>query len=224
MALGLYKPGQGYWVRVMTACLVGLITVATAAWLWQQGEIIADRLPKSVWTLGLRAVAGEVAAGQKIDLIGAADRASSQPVIGSAVVQSYKPDEQAVRIHQITLLAERDVGEAVAISGPAAVGATVVSRNAVPAVEPLYIKGGLAATVIIIGAIMAYWLAGMRVRTVEFLIATDFEMKKVNWSTFREIRGSTLVVIGACVLISTALFAFDFLFKTVFQTIGVLAK
>ncbi len=208
----------------MTACLVGLITVATAAWLWQQGEIIADRLPKSVWTFGLRALSGEPGPGQKLDLIGAADRASSQPVIGSAVVQTYKPDEQSVRIHQITLAPDRDVGETVAVRGPAPLVATVVSRNAIPAVEPLYIKGGLAAVVIVAGAILAYWLAGVRPRTVEFLIATDFEMKKVNWSTFREIRGSTLVVIGACVLISVALFAFDYFFKTVFQSIGVLAK
>jgi preprotein translocase SecE subunit len=64
----------------------------------------------------------------------------------------------------------------------------------------------------------------MRPRTVDFLIATDSEMKRVNWSTPREIRGSTYVVIGACFLLAAALFIFDLIFKTVFQSMGILGN
>ncbi len=229
MALGLYKPGQGYWVRVMTACLVGLLTVATAGWLWTQGDLLAAKLPKAGYTLALRSVGGEPAPGQTLDLIGPADRVSTQPVIGTAVAKSYRAAEQAVVVSQVQMAAEkdgkvRDVSEAVAVKAAGGLEAVVRSAIAIPAVEPLYIKGGLASVAIIAGAVLAYWLAGMRPRTVDFLIATDFEMKKVNWSTFREIRGSTIVVIGACFLISASLFSFDFFFKTLFQAIGVLAK
>ena len=215
----------------MTACLVGLLTVATAGWLWTQGELVASKLPRAGYTLGLRTVGGggEPAPGQSLDLIGPADKASTQPVIGTAVVKSYKPAEQAVVVNQLQMSADkdgkaRDIAEAVAVKAAGGLEAVVRSFNAIPSVEPLYIKGGFAAAVIIAGAILAYWLAGMRVKTVEFLIATDFEMKKVNWSTFREIRGSTFVVIGACFLISASLFSFDFFFKTLFQALGVLAK
>lgn len=34
MALGIYKPGQGYWVRVLSAVGLGALILATAAWAW----------------------------------------------------------------------------------------------------------------------------------------------------------------------------------------------
>ena len=70
--------------------------------------------------------------------------------------------------------------------------------------------------------VLAFWLAGRREKTVDFLIATDFEMKKVNWSTPKEVIGATWVVIGAAVLISASLFVFDLTFRAFFKFIGIL--
>ena len=89
-------------------------------------------------------------------------------------------------------------------------------------IEPTLLSGLMASVVIIVGALVAYWLVGVRQGTVEFLIATDFEMKRVNWSTPREIIGSTYVVIAACVLVTLSLFLFDRVFENFFKLLGVL--
>ncbi|MBL1217964.1 MAG: preprotein translocase subunit SecE [Planctomycetes bacterium] len=58
--------------------------------------------------------------------------------------------------------------------------------------------------------------------TVDFCIATEGEMKKVNWTTRREIFGSTWVVI--VLALSTAMFLFlaDLIFRELFTLLGVL--
>jgi preprotein translocase subunit SecE len=57
---------------------------------------------------------------------------------------------------------------------------------------------------------------------VDFLIATDGEMKKVNWTSRRELIGSTKVVIIFMFLIAFILFAIDIIFGYFFQLIRVL--
>ena len=54
------------------------------------------------------------------------------------------------------------------------------------------------------------------------MIATEGEMKKVNWSTRREILGSTKVVIVSVIILSMILFLVDVAFMGFFILIGVL--
>ncbi len=56
----------------------------------------------------------------------------------------------------------------------------------------------------------------------DFLISTEGEMRKVNWSTRRELIGSTKVVILFMMLIGLFLFVLDILFGLAFFKIGVL--
>ena len=56
----------------------------------------------------------------------------------------------------------------------------------------------------------------------DFLIATDSEMKKVNWTTRAELIGSTKVVIVFMFLIAFILFGFDTIFGYLFWAIHVL--
>jgi preprotein translocase SecE subunit len=56
------------------------------------------------------------------------------------------------------------------------------------------------------------------------MIATEGEMKKVNWSTRREIIGSTKVVILFTILLAVILFTVDIVFMTFFAWIGVLRE
>jgi len=58
--------------------------------------------------------------------------------------------------------------------------------------------------------------------SVDFLIATDSEMKKVNWTTRKELMGSTKVVIGFVVVIAVLLLAYDLFFQLLFYLVGVL--
>jgi preprotein translocase SecE subunit len=57
---------------------------------------------------------------------------------------------------------------------------------------------------------------------VDFLIATDSEMKKVNWTSRRELIGSTKVVIGFMFSIAIVLFVLDLFFNTVFYYLHIL--
>jgi preprotein translocase SecE subunit len=235
MSLGIYKPGQGYWTRVMTACLVGVATLATAAFLWKQGEVLVERvLPKSQAALILRLETGQPVVGQTLELLADGERPGQTVKIGTGQVLRYAPEQQSVVLHNLAMEPERTAIDARRIQGEApaagAGGAGVVALSGLvdratlqPPVEPLYVQGGLAAVVILVGAVIGYWLTAVRRGTVDFLVATDFEMKKVNWSTRREIIGSTWVVIGAGVVIATSLFVFDLAFQGFFKAIGVIA-
>ncbi len=74
---------------------------------------------------------------------------------------------------------------------------------------------------VLLGGVL-WWLVFAHRTTGDFMIATEGEMKKVNWSTRREVIGSTKVVILFTVLIATYLFAVDVVFQNIFRWIGVL--
>jgi len=72
-------------------------------------------------------------------------------------------------------------------------------------------------------AIMALaWRIMNKPSNVDFLIATDSEMKKVNWTSRRELIGSTKVVIGFMFAIAVCLFLLDLFFNTVFYYLHIL--
>jgi preprotein translocase subunit SecE len=69
--------------------------------------------------------------------------------------------------------------------------------------------------------LLVFWLMN-KPANADFLIATDSEMKKVNWTSRRELIGSTKVVIVFMFLIAFLLFTFDIIFGYLFYLIGVL--
>ena len=84
----------------------------------------------------------------------------------------------------------------------------------------IYAQAGAAVLLIVIFGLLGYWVIGRRPKTVDFLIATEGEMKKVNWSTRREVVGSTFIVISA--FIAALCMVFDFVFAWFFTLIDVL--
>ncbi len=85
-----------------------------------------------------------------------------------------------------------------------------------------YIQVGASIAWILVWGYLLYWLVGKKPETVDFLIAVEGEMKKVNWSTWPEIVGATKVVILFTILTSAMLFVVDTVFMLFFSTIGVL--
>ncbi len=118
----IYKKGQGYWTRMMSAIALGMLALMGAAWLW-------DNL-KNARIAGL---------------------------------------------------------------------------------EPIYTQTVAFVLVFAGAAWLGYYLIGRKPKVVDFLIATEGEMKKVNWSTRREIRGSTVVVIGLTFVIALIISFLDYL-------------
>ena len=131
MAWKLYKPGQGYWTRMLSAIGGGVLVVAGVAWLMEKLSVLQ-------------------------------------------------------------------------------------------APYMIYVKAGLSLLIIgVFGMLLYRWL-GIKPRSCDFLIATEGEMKKVNWPVRKEIVGSTIVVIGCVALLASLLFLSDFLFAWFFQEIGIL--
>jgi preprotein translocase SecE subunit len=85
-----------------------------------------------------------------------------------------------------------------------------------------FIRTLVPVVVLLACAYLIFWLVGRNPGAVEFMIATEGEMKKVNWSTRKEIWGATKVVIVTVLALSFILFVVDIAFIVIFSTIGVL--
>jgi preprotein translocase SecE subunit len=133
MSVGIYKQGQGYWVRLMSAIGLGLLVMMGVVWLWDQ-------------------------------------------------------------------LSGVQIGD----------------------VEPVYVQGGIAVITVAICGLIGYHLIGRKPKLVEFMIATEGEMRKVNWSTRREVVGSTILVILLTLFIALFCQVADLGFSAFFQWAGVL--
>src|SRR5687768_2205124 len=86
----------------------------------------------------------------------------------------------------------------------------------------LYLRYGLSVGWILGMGALTYWLVGVNRKTNDFFIATEGEMKKVSWSSRKEVIRSTKVVIATVVLMATLLFVVDVMFMQFFRAIGVL--
>jgi len=80
---------------------------------------------------------------------------------------------------------------------------------------------GICAAFLAGFSLLVFWLMN-KPSNADFLIATDSEMKKVNWTSKKELWGSTKIVINFMFLIATMLFSFDIIFGYLFYFIGVL--
>ena len=130
---GIYKKGQGYWTRMMSAIAAGLLIFMGASWLW---------------------------------------KTMNQVRIGS--------------------------------------------------IEAVYVQAGAAVIFIGVLAVITYYLIAVHKKVVDFLIATEGEMKKVNWSTRREIMGSTWVVISLTFIVAAIIAFLDAGYSMIFQALKVL--
>jgi preprotein translocase SecE subunit len=133
MSAAIYKQGQGYWVRLMSAIGFGLLVMMGVIWLWDQ-------------------------------------------------------------------LSGFQIGD----------------------LESVYVQGGVSIIVIAVCGLIGYHLIGRKPKLVDFMIATEGEMRKVNWSTRREIAGSTVLVILLTLFIAVFCKIVDLIFSTFFQWIDVL--
>jgi len=133
MAVTIYKKGQGYWTRLMSAIGLGLLVFMGAVWLW-------DILKGMTWGT----------------------------------------------------------------------------------IEPVYVSATGAVIFIGIFSVLGYYLIGRKPSVVDFMVATEGEMKKVNWSTKREIIGSTWIVIALTIAIAAFCWVCDTGFAFLFTRIGVL--
>ncbi|MGB2822500.1 MAG: preprotein translocase subunit SecE [Phycisphaerae bacterium] len=99
-------------------------------------------------------------------------------------------------------------------------GAAALSRKLEGAV-PLALQFGVPALLFVAVGVFMFWMVN-RQKSADFLIATEGEMKKVSWSSRKEIVGSTKVVIVATFIMAGILYAVDAVFALLFTTMGVM--
>lgn len=220
-----YKSGQGFWVRWMTAALAGLLVLAAAGWVWNQLSLIS--LPTPTWRMTIKDGVFNAAPGPQVELLVRGAREGQYDVIGQGTVALWEQASKGVHTLQIRDLQMNEGQTASSTAAVRTLGASVIApiegrAGGIPIVQLEYVKATGAGLVLIAGALTILWFVGLRARSVDFLIATDAEMKKVNWSTRKEVVGTTQVVIVAFFLIAAVIFGIDTIFKTVFELLRVI--
>ncbi len=86
----------------------------------------------------------------------------------------------------------------------------------------IYIQGGVALSLIAMFGYFIYRFVGSRPKSVDFLIATEGEMKKVNWPSRREVIGSTWIVICGLAILVGVIYLADNVFAWIATQTGVL--
>jgi preprotein translocase SecE subunit len=99
--------------------------------------------------------------------------------------------------------------------------ASFVYENVVSGVASASVRWAIVAGFLAVYAIFAFWLMN-KPGNADFLIATDSEMKKVNWTDKNALVGSTKVVILFMLLIAGILFIVDVFFGYLFKFMHVL--
>ena len=85
----------------------------------------------------------------------------------------------------------------------------------------IYWQGGMALAMVALWGSLLFWIMN-KPNVAEFMIATEAEMKKVNWPSKMEVYGSTIVVIGGTFLLAALLFLINICFAWLFTQVGVL--
>ena len=89
-----------------------------------------------------------------------------------------------------------------------------------PLTSPALVRFSLATLLVVVVGLVVGLIVN-RPRPADFLIATEGEMKKVSWSSRKEIVGSTKVVIVTTFIMAAMLFAVDMVFVFLFKAMGV---
>jgi len=221
--VGLYKYGQGYWVRTLTAIAAGILVLATALWAWD--SLNAIRLPMHQWRLSTTRAVGTPSVGMTVKLF----KADVQPPVELGTAKVAAVEGAAVTVGDIVITAASADSHTYTLadgtqmqSEDGAYTANLAQRSGIEVFDKVYLQMGVALVIIIVGCVIIYVTVGKKHSTVDFLVATDGEMKKVNWSTRKVILDSTYVVIGATILVAGVLYLFDFGLSQFFRAIGVL--
>jgi len=85
----------------------------------------------------------------------------------------------------------------------------------------IYLQYGIPTVLVVLLGVLMFHMVN-RQKTADFLIATEGEMKKVSWSTRKEVIGSTKVVIVTAFILAAILFGMDMLFIFLFDWLGIM--
>ncbi|MCC7291534.1 MAG: preprotein translocase subunit SecE [Phycisphaerales bacterium] len=138
---------------------------------------------------------------------------------GGSFFERYKPD-QGTKVRAGTMWA----GALLAFGAGKFLYDQLKSRQDPSRPWTLFLVYGLTVLVAAAVAIVAFHMAYRKRDSGDFLIATEGEMRKVNWSSRREVIGSTKVVIAFALIFALMMGVVDLVFFKAFMWIGVLEQ
>ena len=109
----------------------------------------------------------------------------------------------------------------VCVTAAAVIGAYVLSEKLAAYAANMYVRFGVPTGVVGLLALVTFWFVN-RPKSADFLIATEGEMKKVSWSSRKEIVGSTKVVIVTTMILAAVLFAVDAFLTVLFDWLDIM--
>ena len=112
-------------------------------------------------------------------------------------------------------------GTVVGAMAVAVVGAYVLSEKLRGLETSIYVRFGVPTAIVLGLAMLVFWFVN-RPRSADFLISTEGEMKKVSWSSRKEIVGSTKVVIVTTLILAALLYGVDFVLAVLFDSLGIM--
>jgi preprotein translocase subunit SecE len=101
------------------------------------------------------------------------------------------------------------------------VGAGPLSEKLGGYTRTAYVRFGIPALVVALMGLLMFWVVN-RPKSADFMISTEGEMKKVSWSSRKEVVGSTKVVIITTFIVAALLFGVDLVFQLLFGWVGIL--
>ena len=159
MTLGFYKPGQGYWTRVLTATIVGVLTLAASAWIYSQMHLLVDSLPKTVWSGRVKDAGAAASEGETVTLLGQPPAGGGPtPEIGTGRVIALARGElrfDHLEMKDSTQVADAKGTKAVKIGSGAPVAFDQASADV--AISPWVIEGGAMVVVLVLGSFLAQY-------------------------------------------------------------------
>ncbi len=85
----------------------------------------------------------------------------------------------------------------------------------------LLLAYGVPLAIFVTMGLLVFWIVN-RPKSADFMIATESEMKKVSWSSRKEVIGGTKVVIVTTMILAMLLYTVDIAFGFFFKFLGVL--
>ena len=229
MAFSIYKPGQGYWTRMLTAIGAGIVVMSTVGWLWYElGNTSFSVHREHVGGLGTVGEAGDASDPLKAFGISLADaeiggnslRIESVASESRAIQAGFSRDDVVAAVNSTVVTDRATLAKALeALESTGTLKVTVDRSESIV----LYIQAGVAVVVILIAGMVLWWIMN-RPRSVDFMIATEAEMRKVNWPSRREIRGSTMVVVCGTIIMAVFLWSINLVFGFLFTEIKILER
>jgi len=96
----------------------------------------------------------------------------------------------------------------------AAIGCLQLYRTLEAADISLWVETMVPVAIFLAVSVVTFWLVN-KPNVADFMIASEGEMKKVNWSSRQEIVVSTVVVISVVIIFAVLLGAADFAFQLI---------